>query len=671
MASTPPDRAAPALPHPEGAGQDLPPLLADTLRGVAAAPARFGRFPGLELLIRQSQAAHLDAAASRLADSFTASIENRSAVPKRLAALRAELQRQGLQGFIIPLTDEYQGEYIPLCAQRLTWLTGFTGSAGLCIVLEDRAAVWSDGRYTLQLRQQVDQSLFELRHSIDEPPTDWLRQALKEGQKLGLDPWLHTEEGVKRFKAATDAAKAELILLDVNPLDAVWSDRPPAPLSPAEVQPAIYSGQESAAKRASIAEGLKKRATDAVLLTLPESICWLLNIRGADVPHTPFVLCMALLHRDATVDLFIDARKLDAAMLAHLGADVRPHEPTALPATLDALGAKQAAVQVDAAYACALLIRRLEAAGAKLLRAEDPCLLPKAIKNATELDGVRAAHRRDGAAMARFLAWLGREAPKGGVDELTAQAKLAEFRRRDNSLRDLSFGTISGAGPNGAVVHYRSTPETNRKLETGSIYLVDSGGQYPDGTTDITRTIAVGAPSDEMREHFTRVLKGHIALARARFPDGTAGQHLDALARYHLWQAGLDYDHGTGHGVGAYLSVHEGPHRIAKAGSPVPLKPGMIVSNEPGYYRTGAYGIRIENLVAVKLDREKGENGRAWYAFETLTRAPIDRNLIDTALLTPDETAWLNAYHADVFREIGPLVDEETRAWLAQATAPL
>lgn len=651
----------------------LPPALAAHLRGIAAAPAPFGRFPGLNLLpkdpaLSPGQAELLTA---RLAERYLAAIENRQAVPERLAALRAELKRLGLQGLIIPLTDEFHGEYLPMRAQRLTWLTGFTGSAGLCIVLPERAGLWSDGRYTLQLRQQVDANLFELLHSIDQPPTDWLRTALKPGDKLGYDAWLHTEGALKSYALAAAAAKAEIVALSSNPIDAVWSDQPPPPLAPVVPQRDTLSGRSSADKRAAIAASLLAQNVDAVLITLPESIAWLLNIRGGDVKHTPFALSMALLGNNGQVDLFIDARKLAPETLKHLGPDIRIAAPDALDAALDALGAAKRVVQVDPAMSGAYPLQRLERAGAILKRADDPCLLPKACKNAVELDGIRAAHLRDGAAVSRFLAWIAREAPGGSVDELQAQDKLESCRRLDNSLRDLSFTSISGAGPNGAVVHYRATEATNRKLEPGNLYLIDSGGQYPDGTTDITRTIAIGKPTAEMRQAFTRVLKGHIAIARARFPDGTAGQQLDALARYHLWQAELDYDHGTGHGVGAYLSVHEGPHRIAKAGSPVALKPGMIVSNEPGYYKTGAFGIRIENLVAVRLEVEKAENGKAWYGFETLTRAPIDRNLIDLDLLEPAEIAWVNAYHADVWRDISARVDDETRSWLEAATAKL
>lgn len=651
----------------------LPPVLTNWLRGIAAAPRIFDGFPGLSLLPADA-ALPVDKAAAlvaELAARFAAAIEDRGAVAGRLVSLRAELARRGLAGVIVPLTDEYQSEYVPLRAQRLSWLTGFAGSAGLAIVLTEKAAIWSDGRYTLQLSQQVDGALFERLHSIDNPPADWVKANMKAGGKLAYDPWLHVEDSVKRFAAACEAAGATLVAAEDNPIDAVWTDQPPPPLGPVVIQPTELAGRSAAEKRAEIAAAIMVRGADAVVLTLPESIAWLLNIRGSDVPHTPLPLSMAVLDAAGGVDLYIDDRKLDDAVRRHL-SDVRLHAPDDFPAALAALGRDKKAVQVDPATSGIFVLQTLEQAGAKLIRAEDPCLLPKACKTEAELDGTRAAHRRDGAAITRFLAWLDRQTAKGvAVDEIGAADKLQSFRRLDNGLRDLSFSTISGAGPNGAIVHYRVTKATNRSLESGSLYLVDSGGQYPDGTTDITRTVAIGTPTEEMRDRFTRVLKGHIAIATAKFPEGTAGQQLDALARKPLWEIGLDYDHGTGHGVGSFLSVHEGPQRIAKAGSPVPLKPGMIVSNEPGYYKTGGYGIRIENLVTVRVETEKAENGKRWLGFETLTRAPIDRRLIELCLLSAAEVAWLDAYHALVWQDIAPLVDDETRAWLKLATAPL
>lgn len=634
----------------------------------------FGAFPGLALLPADPaiDRAKAESLVAELAARYAAAIEDRTAVPARLTALRTELKQRGLAGLILPLTDEYQSEYLPMRAQRLTWLTGFTGSAGTTAVLLDKAAVWSDGRYTLQLDAQVDGALFERLHITDSPPPDWLKANLKKGERFAYDPWLHTEAGVKRLQEACAAAGAELVAIGDNPLDAIWTDQPPPPLGPVRVQDQALTGLSAQEKRRTIAEAVKTNAGDAVVLTLPESIAWLLNIRGSDVPHTPLPLSMAVLHaQDGSVDLYIDGRKLDTAVRTHLG-DVRLHEAAAFPEALSKLGQAGKSVQVDPNTAAVYVLQRLEQAGAKLIRRDDPCLLPKACKTTAELDGTRAAHRRDGAAVSKFLCWLDANATKGGgVDEIMAAEKLQSFRRLSNELRDLSFSTISGAGSNGAIVHYRVTPETNRKLEPGNLYLVDSGGQYPDGTTDITRTIAIGEPTAEMRDRYTRVLKGHIAIATAKFPEGTSGQQLDPLARRPLWEVGLDFDHGTGHGVGAYLSVHEGPQRIAKAGSPVPLKPGMIISNEPGYYKTGAYGIRIENLVVVRVETEKAENGKRWLGFETITRAPYDRRLVDLSLLTAEEIAWVDAYHALVWQDVVDHVDDTTRAWLRQATAPL
>ena len=650
----------------------LPEPAAAWLRGVAAAPKVFGDFPGLDLLPADLPVdrAKAESLVAELAARYATAIEDRAAVPGRLAALRTELKKRGLAGLILPLTDEYQSEYLPMRAQRLTWLTGFTGSAGTTAVLLDKAGVWSDGRYTLQLDAQVDGTLFERLHITDSPPTDWLKANLKKRERFAYDPWLHTEAGVKRLTEACAAAGAELVAVEDNPLDAVWTDQPPPPLGPVRVQELALAGQSSIEKRTAIAGIVKGNGAHAVALTLPESIAWLLNIRGSDVPHTPLPLSMAVLHSDGGVDLYIDGRKLDDAVRRHLG-DVRLHEAAAFPEALAKLGQAGKSVQIDPGTAAVYVLQRLEQAGAKLIRSEDPCLLPKACKTTAELDGTRAAHRRDGAAVSKFLCWLDANAAKGGVDEIAAVEKLQGFRRLSNELRDLSFSTISGAGPNGAIVHYRVTPETNKKLEPGNLYLVDSGGQYPDGTTDITRTVAIGEPTVEMRDRYTRVLKGHIAIATAKFPEGTSGQQLDSLARKPLWEIGLDFDHGTGHGVGAYLSVHEGPQRIAKAGSPVPLKPGMIISNEPGYYKTGGYGIRIENLVVVRVETEKAENGKRWLGFETITRAPYDRRLIELTLLTEEEIAWVDAYHALVWQDVADHVDDTTRAWLKQATAPL
>ncbi|MEC9344836.1 MAG: aminopeptidase P family protein [Pseudomonadota bacterium] len=586
----------------------------------------------------------------------------------RVADLRAELARRGLDGFLVPRNDEHFGEWVPASAERLAWITGFLGSAGLAIVLTDRAAVFVDGRYTLQVRDQVDLAIFEPRHISDEPAADWLKDAMGPGQKLGFDPWLHTESGLAALRKAAAAVGAELVAVDPNPLDAVWTDRPAAPLAPVVPHPECYAGEASADKRRRIAADVVEQGASAAVLTLPESLAWLLNIRGGDVPRTPLPLGFAILHGDGRVGLFMAPEKLSPETRAWLGNAVELRPKEAFGEGLDELSGQT--VLVDKPTAVVAVCDRLKAAGATLVEGTDPTILPKALKNETELQGTRGAHVRDGAAISRFLAWLAAEGASGDLDEMAAAERLEAIRREHDMLRDLSFDTISGAGPNGAIVHYRVSPETNRRIEAGQLFLVDSGAQYPDGTTDITRTVAIGTPSEEMRDRFTRVLKGHIALATARFPKGTTGSQLDALARAPLWQAGLDYDHGTGHGVGSYLGVHEGPHRISKMPSTVALQPGMIVSNEPGYYRTGAYGIRIENLVAVQEAAVDGAE-RPMLGFETLTLAPIDRALVMTEMLSAEERAWLDAYHARVRETLTPLVDAATAGWLEQATAPV
>lgn len=590
---------------------------------------------------------------------------------KRLADLRAGFAAQGVDGFIVPRADEYQNEYVPACNDRLAWLTGFTGSAGLAIVLTEKAALFVDGRYTLQASEQVDGRVYEHRHVTEAPPEAWLAETLKPGQALGYDAWLLTPDQVQRYEAAAERAGAKLVALSSNPLDAAWIGRPAQPLGPVIAFGAEHSGQDAAEKRRQIAEQLTKDKRDAVVLTAPESIAWLLNIRGGDVPRTPLPLSFAVLHADTRVDLFVDRRKFTPGLVEHLGNSVVVHDPASLGATLDALKGK--AVQADPTTGAAWVFQRLERAGATIHKAPDPTRLPKACKNPVELAGIRAAHRRDGVAMARLLAWLETELASGHrLTEIQVSDRLEAFRAEGAGFRDLSFDTISGAGSNGAIVHYRASPESEKVLESGSLYLLDSGGQYLDGTTDITRTLAIGTPSAEMKDRYTRVLKGHIALGSAVFLKGTPGAALDVLARQSLWQVGLNYDHGTGHGVGHYLGVHEGPQRIHfQSRDGQALLPGMVISNEPGYYRTGAYGIRIENLVAVApLDLPGAE--REMLGFETLTLCPIDTRPIEITLLTPAEIAWLDAYHTRVRAEIGPLIeDPAVRAWLERATAPL
>jgi Xaa-Pro aminopeptidase len=643
----------------------------DILRGVLAAPAPAAEPEAWMALVAPGAspalAAQLRALKRDLAAEIAASAPTGRA--QRLADLRAELKRRGLDGFIVPRADEHQGEYVAKSAQRLEWLTGFTGSAGIAVVLTDRAAIFVDGRYTLQVRDQVDMAAFEPRHVTDQPPGEYLAATLKPGQRLGYDPWLLTHGAVERLAASCAKAGAELVAVDENPLDAVWRGRPPAPIAPVAPHLDRYAGRGAPDKRQDIAARLAADGYDAAVITDPSSIAWLFNIRGGDVPHAPLPLGFAIAARDGTATLYIDGRKLLPETRKHLGNAVAVAPPEAFALGLEALNGKR--VLVDAASAGAAVFDRLARAGAKPVLGDDPCALPKAVKNAVELDGARAAHRRDGAALCRFLAWLLPRALRGEVDELGAAAKLEAFRREGENFRDLSFDTIAGAGANGAIVHYRSTPATNRKLEPGSLFLLDSGAQYLDGTTDVTRTLAIGEPTAEMRDRFTRVLKGHIAVATAQFPKGTTGSQLDPLARKALWDAGLDFDHGTGHGVGSYLSVHEGPHRISKVPNTVALQPGMIVSNEPGYYKTGAYGIRVENLVTVIAVPRPEPADRDFLGFETLTLCPIDLALVDAAMLTAGEIAWLDAYHAQVRATIGPLVDGETRAWLAAATRKL
>ncbi|MGQ0741939.1 MAG: aminopeptidase P family protein [Alphaproteobacteria bacterium] len=598
-------------------------------------------------------------------------VSQKATVAPRLAALRAELARRGLDGFIIPRADEHQGEYVPKRAERLGYITSFTGSAGVAVVLKDKAAVFVDGRYTLQVREQTDTKLFEPRDLVSEGPLAWLEVNLPKGSKFGYDPWLHSIAGVEALKAAVERAGGTAVAVEGNPIDAVWKDQPAPPLDRAMPYPADLAGESSEQKRTRIADAIRKQGADAAVLTLPDSICWLLNMRGSDVSHTPFALGFAIHNADGSTDLFMDERKSSPELTKHFGNAVRLHEPSAFPSKLDALKGKT--VIADPNMTASFVADRLKAAGAKVKRAADPCQLPKACKNAAEVEGARKAHIRDGAALTRFLAWFEREAPKGGLDEIKAAEALEEFRREVKELVDLSFDSISGAGPHAALPHYRVTRSTNRSVRMNEIYLIDSGGQYADGTTDVTRTMIVGRPTQEMRDRFTRVLKGHIALALARFPEGTPGAALDTLARAPLWEVGLDYDHGTGHGVGAFLSVHEGPQNISKKHITQPLMPGMICSNEPGYYKEGEYGIRIENLVVVTQPEKVNGGERPMMRFETITMAPIDLNLIEPKLLTGDEKAWLNWYHGEVRKKVGPLLagDAETLVWFEKATRPI
>lgn len=591
-----------------------------------------------------------------------------SELGERLARLRAELARRGLAGFVIPRADAHQGEYVPPHDARLTWLTGFTGSAGTAVILQDKAAIFVDGRYTLQVRNEVDVNLLTPLAIMETAPEDWIAQNLHGDDRLGYDPWLHTPDGVSRLQTACGKAGAVPEAVADNPVDAVWADQPPPPTAPIVPHPLDYAGESSAAKRARVAAKIAGTSADAAVLTLPDSIAWLFNIRGGDVTHSPLPLSFAVLGADGKARLFCNPAKISDGLIAHLGQDVGIEPSSALGPALDAMGAAKRRVLLDPGTCASWIASRLEAAGAKLIAGDDPCVLPKALKNPVEITGMRNAHLRDGAALCGFLAWLDQRAAIGNLDEISAAAKLEEFRAATGRLKDLSFPTISGAGPNGAIVHYRASTESNRVLEPGQLYLLDSGAQYLDGTTDVTRTIAIGEPSAEQKGRFTLVLKGHISLAVIKFPKGVTGAHLDVLARAALWKAGLDYDHGTGHGVGAYLGVHEGPQNISRRPNQVALQPGMILSNEPGYYKQGEFGIRIENLVLVQAPHMIAGGEREMMGFETLTLAPIDLRLVARELLNDEETAWLNAYHAGVREKLTPLVDAQTANWLRDAT---
>jgi Xaa-Pro aminopeptidase len=596
-----------------------------------------------------------------------------SSYADRLAALREQLKSDRLDGFVVPLTDEHMSEYVGSYAQRLAWLTGFQGSAGSAVVLPQEAAIFVDGRYTLQVRSQVDGKDWSYQSVPQTSVSDWLKDHAPEKARIGYDPWLHTRDWVKNAKAALAGRGAELVPVGTNPIDKIWADRPEMSKAHLAVQPDKYAGKTSAEKRTDVAEWLEKNHADAAVISALDSIAWLFNVRGEDVHRTPVALAYAIVNADGTADLFVAPEKIGPDVQQHLGNGVRLHERHAFEGALAKFAGKT--VAVDPERAVSAIFDALDKAGAKIVTLRDPTILPKAIKNSVEIAGQKSAQARDGAAIAKFLRWIDEETPSGEVDELIASDRLEQFRREAPELKDLSFDSISGAGPNGAIVHYKSSEKTNRKLQGGELYLIDSGGQYVDGTTDITRTVPIGEPSDEMRDRFTRVLQGHIAIATALFPKGTRGSQLDAFARRPLWEAGLDYAHGTGHGVGSYLAVHEGPQRIApitssQAGGDEPLAPGMILSNEPGYYKTGEYGIRIENLVLVIERRIEGEE-KEMLGFETLTFAPIDRRLVKKEMLTAPELGWLNAYHVQVLEKIASKLSGPDLEWLQQACAPI
>jgi Xaa-Pro aminopeptidase len=589
---------------------------------------------------------------------------------ERIGRLRELMAKARIDALLVPHGDEYANEYLPACAERLAFVTGFDGSAGTAVVARDSAALFVDGRYILQAPRQVDTKVFEVLQLGKAKLGEWLASALKPGAVIGFDPKLHPPGAVDDLAEELGAKRIKLKPLAANLVDRLWGKARPAPPKGAvAVHPLKYAGKSAEDKLAELQAALKKEGQDATVLTFPPSICWLFNIRGSDVVHNPLALAFAIVPASGKAEMFIDPAKLDGEARAHLRPLAKLSEPKALGERLAALKAASKTVRLSP-MAPVWFHRRLKGGKARVVRAADPCLPPKARKNATEIKGARAAHKRDGAAMVRFLAWLDREAPSGRIDEIAASRRLEEMRAETQALKEISFDTISGAGPNGAIVHYRVSTATNRALKPGELYLVDSGAQYLDGTTDVTRTVAVGQPTREMQERFTLVLKGHIAIATARFPKDTRGADLDPFARRALWEVGLDFDHGTGHGVGSYLSVHEGPQSLSKAGM-VPLEPGMIVSNEPGYYKKGAYGIRIENLLLVTEPQKVPGGEREAMAFETLTLVPIDGRLVVPELLSVAELNWLNAYHARVAMEIGPDLSPDDRAWLERATAEI
>ncbi|MFS0773176.1 aminopeptidase P family protein [Sphingomonas sp. 1P08PE] len=593
----------------------------------------------------------------------------------RLAALRDQLSRQQLDGFVVPLTDEHLSEYVGSYARRLGWLTGFGGSAGTAVVLTDRAAIFIDGRYTIQVREEVAAADWDYVGIPEHSIAGWLADHAAAGARIGYDPWLHTAAWVAATTQALVARDATLVPVDANPVDAIWTDRPAPSPAPLAVQGDAVAGATSAAKRADLADWLARQGADAIVLSALDSIAWLLNIRGADVDHTPVALSFAIVHADGATDLYVAPGKVGDAVRQHLGNSVRIRDRAAFADALGRFGGRRVAIDPNGAVAA--IGDALTAGGATLVAQRDPVLLAKAIKNPVEVSGHRAASLRDGAALTRFLHWVETTCPAGTETELSAADRLLALRQETGLLIDTSFSTISATGAHGAIPHYHVTAESNAPILPGQLFLIDSGGQYADGTTDVTRVMPIGAPTPEMRDRFTRVLKAHIAIATAVFPDGTVGGHLDAFARRPLWEAGLDYGHGTGHGIGASLSVHEGPQRIAAPNYPggqslEPLRAGMMLSNEPGYYKAGEYGIRIENLVLVEPRTiPSGDPDRAMLGFTTLTLAPIERTLIDPSLLTRAEREWVDAYHAGVASSLSPVLSSADAAWLAAKCAPL
>ena len=643
-----------------------PRVLYDLLAGVAAAPPSHPEDAWFALLPAQPS--------GEVKETLRAVVDRLRDRPlgyqrKNLEGVRAELEQQELDGLIVLRADELPGKFLPLAAERVAWLTGFTGSAAEVVILADRCALFTDGRYQLQAKRQVDTDAVEIRHIVRQPMSEWFLEKLSPGDRIGIDPRIVTAARAQQFEQQVSAAGATLALIKHNPIDTLWRDRPPYPLSPVVPHDTAFTGRDSVSKRREVGETLEKKGLDAFVLTQPESVAWLLNIRGQDVPNTPLALGCLIVDESGHVDLYMDERKVLAATRQHLCNAVTLRPPRALEADIGRLGVAGKTVGYDPQSLNAWIKGRLIESGAELVEVPDPCVLPRARKTPQEIDGARAAHRRDGLAVTKFIRWISEQAVKRAVTEYEAAQRVTEYRAEGQNFRGTSFNPIVGAGPNGAIIHYSATPESSRTIDRDSILLVDSGGQYLDGTTDITRTIAIGTPTDEMKHFFTLVLKGHIALATARFPKGTTGRELNALARQFLWREGRDFDHGTGHGVGSYLGVHEGPQNIS-SNAAVPLEPGMIVSNEPGYYVAEKFGIRIENLVCVREASVEGAD-LPMLEFETLSIAPIDRNLVEPSLLTREELDWLNTYHQWVFETHRAKLGKDARAWLKEATRPL
>lgn len=583
----------------------------------------------------------------------------------KLEALRKVMAAQGLDGFIVPRADEYQGEFVAAYAARLRWLTGFTGSAGSVVVLSGKAAVFTDARYTIQLRNQIDPALYETFDIANKKPALWIAEQADEGQVIGYDPWLHSARDIETLEKAGE--EKSLVFKPVeNPVDQIWSGQPPRPQEPVSVFPDEIAGASPSDKYVQVKEILVKAKVQSCIIALPSSLAWFLNVRGNDVPYHPLVLSYAIVHADEEkIQWFVDDAKITKEVRAHLGSAVEIIPPEDIGRCVDELSGT---VALDFARSSIWFKQRLEGRNIKIVDLKDPTVDLKAVKTQAEQKSIRAAHIRDGVALVKFLCWLDEHAQ--GQSEISVADKLEAFRAQDKTYRGPSFPTISGFAGNGAIVHYRATKKSDKRIEGSGLLLVDSGGQYPGGTTDITRTIAIGAPTQEMKENFTRVLKGHIGVARARFPEGTTGVQIDVLARQPLWEAGLDYAHGTGHGVGCYLSVHEEAANLSPRGHDA-LKAGMLLSNEPGYYKEGAYGIRIENLILVKEDGICADTGKKMLGFETVSFAPIDLNLVEKDMLSPAEIAWLDAYHKTVAENLSPSLEADQQAWVLSRTRPL